>query len=144
MKIKEIMTPDVEVAAPDDTVRTAAQLMADTGAGVLPVCDGERLVGMITDRDIAVRAVAEGKSPDQCQVRDVMTEEVQYALEDDDVAAVAHAMSEWQVRRLPILNARKELVGIVSIGDLALEGGDRDLAAEAVEGVVEPSGEHRQ
>lgn len=144
MKISEIMTLDVAIAAPDDTIQTAAQLMADGGVGALPVCDGNRLIGMITDRDIAVRAVAEGKAPDGCSVRDVMTDDLNYALEDDDVQAVAQKMGQWQVHRLPVLDREKQLVGIVSLGDLALEGGDRKSTANATKGIVQPTGRHEQ
>lgn len=144
MKVKEIMTLDVEVAAPDDTVLTAAKMMADTGAGVLPVCDGEKLVGMVTDRDIAIRAVAEGKAPDQCNVRDVMTEDVNYILEDADVTEAAQKMGEWQVHRLPVLDREKQLVGIVSLGDVALETDERKIMAKAVEGIVQPTGKREQ
>ncbi|HWB48002.1 MAG TPA: CBS domain-containing protein [Stellaceae bacterium] len=144
MKVSDIMTVDVEVTAPDDTVRTAAQLMADTGAGVLPVCDGERLVGMVTDRDIAVRAVAQGKSPEQCAVRDVMTPDVNYAMAEDDIENVARKMGEWQVHRLPVLNREKRLVGIVSVGDIVLESGDKKVTAGAMQGIVQPTGKHEQ
>lgn len=120
MKVSEIMTPDVEVARPDDTLETAAELMRDTDAGAVPVCDAGRLVGMLTDRDIAVRAVAEGKSPHACVVREVMSEPVRFASADDEVADVAVKMAEWQVRRLPVLDHDKMLVGIVSLTDIAL------------------------
>lgn len=144
MKVGEIMTLEVETAAPDDTIRTAAQIMADGGIGVLPVCDGERLVGVITDRDIAVRAVAEGKAPDACSVRDVMTEDLNYVFEDDEVQSAARKMGEWQVHRLPVLNSDKRLVGIVAFGDLALEAQDRDSTATAAQGIVQPTGRHEQ
>jgi CBS domain-containing protein len=138
MKVSEIMTPDVEVAAPDDTVETAARMMSDTGAGVLPVCDGERLIGMVTDRDITVRAVAAGRSPSGCVVREVMTDEVNYALDDEDVGEVACKMAEWQVRRLPVLDHDHKLVGIVSLGDIALEGKDPDNVARAEHWIAQP------
>jgi CBS domain-containing protein len=144
MKVSEIMTLDVDTAAPEDTIQTAAQLMADGGVGVLPVCDGSRLVGMITDRDIAVRAVAEGKSPGECAVREVMTDDLNFAYEDDDVKSVAQKMGEWQVHRLPVLGRDKQLVGIVSLGDLALEGQDRKATAKAAQGIVQPTGKHEQ
>lgn len=144
MKVKEIMTMDVEATTPDDDLQTAAQLMADSGAGVLPVCDGERLVGMITDRDIAVRGTAEGKAPQQCNVRDVMTEDVKFIFEDEEVSDAAKKMGEWQVRRLPVLDRNKQMVGIVSLGDVALETEERGKVAEAVEGIVQPTGKHEQ
>jgi CBS domain-containing protein len=140
MKVGEIMTPDVEIAAPEDTIQTAAQMMADSGIGVLPVCDGNRLVGMITDRDIAVRAVAEGKPPGGCAVREVMTEDLNYAFEDEEVESIAKKMGEWQVHRLPVLDRGKQLVGIVSLGDLALEVENREATAQAVSGIAQPAG----
>ncbi|HEX3881029.1 MAG TPA: CBS domain-containing protein [Stellaceae bacterium] len=144
MKVSEIMTLEVAVAAPDDTVQTAAQIMADGGIGVLPVCDGTRLVGMITDRDITVRAVAEGRPPAECSVRDVMTEDLNYAFEDDEVRSVAQKMGQWQVHRLPVLDREKQVVGIVSLGDLVLEEQGGESAAGAVRGIVEPTGRHEQ
>jgi CBS domain-containing protein len=141
MKVSEIMTPDVEVAGPDDTVETAARMMSDTGAGALPVCDGERLIGMVTDRDITIRAVAEGKSPSGCVVREVMTEDVNYAFEDEDVGDVACKMAEWQVRRLPVLDHDRKLIGIVSLGDIALEGKEPDSVARAEHWIAQPGGE---
>ena len=96
------MTLEVETAAPDDTVQTA-----DGGIGILPVCNGNRLVGMITDRDIAVRAVAEGKAPGECSVRDVMMEDLNYALADDEVQSVAQKMGQWRVYRLPVARPRQ-------------------------------------
>jgi CBS domain-containing protein len=144
MKVSELMTLDVETAAPEDTVQTAAQMMADGGVGVLPVCDGSRLVGMITDRDITVRAVAEGRAPDECSVKDVMTEDLNYAFEDDEVQSVAQKMGQWQVHRLPVLDREKQLVGIVSLGDLALQGHDRKSTANAAKGIAQPTGRHEQ
>jgi CBS domain-containing protein len=118
--IDEVMTTDVTVVGPEDTLQEAAQLMADLDVGALPVCDGERLLGMVTDRDIVIRAVAEGRSGDTA-VSEVMTEEVLYATEDQSVAEVMHQMSEAQVRRIPVIDSDRKLVGIVSLGDLALE-----------------------
>ena len=131
MKISEVMTPDVEVIRPDDTLRTAAQMMADIDAGVLPVCDGERLVGMVTDRDITVRAVAAGCDPEQTPISDVMSDELRYCSEDDETEGVSRKMAEWHVRRLPVLDRDKRLVGIVSLGDLAI-GGAEDESREAL------------
>lgn len=142
MKVDEIMTRDVEVANPGDTLQTAARLMADIDAGALPVGENDRLVGVITDRDITVRGVAEGLDPTQATVRDVMTEEIRYCFEDDPVERVSNKMSEWQVRRLPVLNQDKRLVGIVSLGDIVVEAPEKEPAREALEGVSQPgSGE---
>src|ERR687883_714396 len=112
MRVSEAMTRDVRVASPEQSIREAARIMAEIDAGVMPVREGDRLVGMITDRDIAVRAVAEGKGPDT-PIREVMTEDVKYCFEDDDTGDVARNMAEIQVRRLPVLTREKRLVGIV-------------------------------
>src|SRR4051812_49860114 len=123
MKVSEAMTRDVCVARPDLSIQEAAKLMADIDAGVLPVGENDRLVGMITDRDIALRAVAQGKGP-QTAVRKVMTSDVRYCFEDEDTD-VARNMGDQQVRRLPVVNRDKRLVGILSLGDLAVaEGAD--------------------
>ena len=119
MKIKEVMTQDVALADPEMTIADAARMMVRCDAGALPVGEDERLVGMITDRDIAVRAVAKDL-PCDTPVRDVMSKEVLYCFEDEDVEKVADNMGEQQVRRLPVLDRDKRLVGIVSLGDLSL------------------------
>jgi CBS domain-containing protein len=142
MKIREAMTPDVRVANPDETIQQAARLMASLDAGVLPVGENDRLVGMITDRDIAIRAIAEGKGPD-AKVRDVMSKDVKYCYEDQDVNEVTRDMADLQVRRLPVLNRDKRLVGIVSLGDIAISP-DNERAADALSGISRPGGEHTQ
>jgi CBS domain-containing protein len=142
MRVAEIMTRDVRVARPDQSIQEAARMMADVDAGIMPVGEGDRLVGMITDRDIAVRAVAEGKGP-QTQVREVMSPEVKYCFEDEDTDAVARNMAEIQVRRLPVVNRDKRLVGIISLGDLAVTEGAHP-AGEAVSGISQPGGQHSQ
>jgi CBS domain-containing protein len=143
MKVSELMTPDVQTVKPDQAIREAAQFMLREDAGAMPVCDGERLVGMVTDRDIAVRAVAEGLGPDT-PVSQVMTEEALFCWEDDDVEEVALKMSDAQVRRFPVVSRDSQrLVGIVSLGDLSQ--GDHDEAAHvALDGITEPGGEHNQ
>lgn len=141
MKISDVMTPDVEVIGPDDTLRTAAQMMADIDAGTLPVCDGERLVGMVTDRDITVRAVAAGCDPEATPVRNVMSEEPRYCFEDDDVEEVSKKMASWHVRRLPVLDRDKRLVGIVSLGDLVVGGAEEEGKAALKEISEAPSTE---
>ena len=139
MKVRDIMTRDVRVANPDQTIREAAQMMAELDAGALPVGEQDRLVGMITDRDIAVRAVAHGKSPDT-RVRDVMTDDVKYCFDDDDVEDVARNMADIQVRRLPVVNRDKRLVGIVAIADIAASE-EPEVVGEAVSGISESSGQ---
>jgi CBS domain-containing protein len=142
MQVREAMSDDVRIASPNQTIRDAAILMAKIDAGSLPVGDDDRLVGMITDRDIAIRAIALGKGPDT-PVRDVMSQDVKYCFEDDDVGEVAQNMADIKVRRLPVLNKSKRLVGIVSLGDLALSDGPAN-AGEALCGISEPGGEHSQ
>ncbi len=122
MKVSELMTSDVEIVQPDDTLHTAAKMMADLDTGALPVGENDKLVGMITDRDITIRAVAEGRDPDQTKVRDAMSEHIRFCFEDEDTQEVSRKMSEWAVRRLPVLNRDKRLVGIVSLGYLATGG----------------------
>lgn len=142
MKISEVMTRDVRTVRPDQTAKEAASFMLSEDAGSMPVSDNGRLVGMITDRDIAVRGVARGYGPDT-PVRELMTDEIVCAREDDDVDDVASKMSDAQVRRIPVIDDKEQLCGIVSLGDLAREA-DEDCAAEALQGVSEPGGEHQQ
>ena len=142
MKVSRAMTRDVRVASPDQTLREVARIMADLDAGVVPVGEDDRLVGMVSDRDIAIRGVAEGRGPD-ATVRDVMTPDVRYCFEDEDVQDVACIMAENQVRRLPVLNRDKRLIGIISLGDVAVMQGP-DAASAALGGVSEPGGQHSQ
>src|ERR671918_2313747 len=118
MRVSEAMTRDVRVANPGQTIRDVAKIMAEIDAGAVPVGENDRLVGMITDRDIAIRAVAAGKGPDT-PVREVMSEEVKYCFDDEDLEHVAQNMSDIQMRRLPVVNRDKRLVGIVSLGDVS-------------------------
>ena len=136
------MTRDVYISSPDETIQAAALAMAGIDAGVLPVADKDRLVGMITDRDIAIRGVAEGKSP-HTKVRDVMTTDVKYCFDDQDLEEVSLNMGDIQVRRLPVVDRRKRLVGILSLGDVAAVDGNR-VAGEALSLVSRPGGEHTQ
>jgi CBS domain-containing protein len=142
MKVSEIMSRDVQVAAPDVSIKEAARIMANMDAGAVPVGEEEQLVGMITDRDIAVRAVAEGKSPDT-PVRDVMSTDILYCFQDDDIEQVARNMAEMKVRRLPVVDRHKRLVGIVSFGDVA-KGVKSNLAGEAIADLSRPGGPHTQ
>jgi CBS domain-containing protein len=142
MKIGNVMSRDVQLIKPDDTIGNAAALMKKIDAGLLPVTEDDKLVGMITDRDIAIRGVAEGKGPD-AKVRDAMSPEVRYCFEDEDVAHVAENMAELQVRRLPVMNRDKRLVGIVSLADLAIEG-SLPKTAKALHGISQPGGQHNQ
>lgn len=142
MRVSEAMTRDVRVATPGQSIRDVAKIMAEIDAGSMPVGENDRLVGMITDRDIAIRAVAHGKGP-ETPVRDVMSKEVKYCFEDEDLEHVAKNMGDIQVRRLPVVNRDKRLVGIVSLGDIA-QNEDRETTGEATAGVSQPGGPHRQ
>jgi len=142
MKVSDVMTREVQTVRPDQPVQEAASFMLNADAGSVPVTEGDRLLGMITDRDIAVRAVAKGYGP-ETPVRDVMTNDVICARDSDDVADAATKMSEAQVRRLPVVDSDERLCGIVSLGDLAREA-DNDCAGEALEGVSQPGGQHQQ
>ena len=142
MKISDVMTTDVETVSADQTAQDAAKFMLRAEAGSIPVCDGDKVIGMITDRDIAVRGVAEGRGPDT-PIRDLMTDGIVCAREDDDVQDVAAKMSEAQVRRLPVLDGNDRLCGIVSLGDLSRQT-DGGSASQALEGVSQPGGRHEQ
>ena len=142
MKVNEVMTRNVCVASPRMSIGKAAQLMAECDAGILPVGEEDRLVGMISDRDIAIRAVARGKSHDT-PVREVMSHEVLYCFDDEDIDDVARNMADQQVRRLPVVNRDKRLVGIVSLGDLSLHS-RAEHAGETIAAISRPGGRHDQ
>jgi CBS domain-containing protein len=140
MQVSELMTRPVECVRPGDTLKAAARKMRDLNIGPLPVCGEEdRLVGMLTDRDLAVRAVAEGWDPKRKHVSDAMSEGIVYCFEDQDVDEAAQLMREHQIRRLIVLNRDRRLVGIVSLGDLAVETGNEHLAGRTLEEISEPS-----
>jgi len=142
MKVKHIMTRDVVVASPADSICEAARRMAECDAGALPVGEEDRLVGVITDRDIAIRAVAHRLSPDT-PVGQVMSQEVLYCFDEEEVEDVARNMAAQQIRRLPVVNRDKRLVGIISLGDLAVHGKAK-ATADAVAGISRPGGRHDQ
>ena len=142
MRISDVMTREVATVRPDQTAREAATFMLNSDAGSIPVTEGDRLIGMITDRDIAIRGVAKGHGPDT-PVRDIMTSGIVCARQDDSVEDVASKMSEAQVRRLPVIDDSEKLVGIVSLGDLSRET-DGETAHHALEGVSAPGGQHQQ
>jgi CBS domain-containing protein len=142
MLVNEAMTIDVKIANPKQTIRDAARMMAQIDVGVLPVGENDRLVGMITDRDIAVRAVAAGKGP-ETPIREIMTEEVKYCFEDDELDDITENMADIKVRRLPVLDRDKRLVGILSLADVALANGAGSVGS-ALCGISEPGGEHSQ
>lgn len=142
MRVKDAMSREVQIVAAETSIREAARAMADWDVGALPVAAGDRLAGMVTDRDIAIRAIAAGKGPDTT-VGEVMTYEVMYCHEDDDIANVCENMADIQVRRLPVVNGDKRLVGIVSLADIA-NLADAERAGEALEGITRPSALHNQ
>src|SRR5687767_4444859 len=142
MKVREAMTNEVRVTSPGRSICEAARMMAEIDAGVLPVGENDRLVGMITDRDIAVRAVAQEKPP-TTKVREVMSREVLYCFDDQDLDDVARNMSDVKVRRLPVVNREKRLVGIVSLGDLS-KAESAATTGQAVADITTPGGAHSQ
>ena len=142
MKIRDVMTRDVQTVAPDQTAQEAAAFMLREDAGSMPVSDNGKLIGMITDRDIAIRGVAKGYGPDT-QVRELMSDDLVCARIDDDIEEIAMRMSEAQVRRLPVLDENEQLCGIVSLGDLSRET-DGEVAHHALEGVSAEGDQHNQ
>lgn len=141
MLVRDAMTRDARVVNPQDTIQAAARLMSKLDTGFLPVGAGDRLVGMITDRDIAIRAIGEGRGPDT-PVAEAMTSDVKYCFEDEDVEAACQSMGDLQVRRLPVLNRDKRLVGIVALGDVARTADGS--AGAALAQISQPGGEHTQ
>lgn len=138
MQVRDVMTEHAECISPDASIQDAARRMKQLNVGPLPVCENDRLVGIITDRDIVVRGVCEGCDPERTEVREVMTPHITYCFEDQDIEEAAELMREQKIRRLAVLNRQKRLVGIVSLGDLAVDSGDEHLAWETLERVSEP------
>lgn len=143
MRVSEAMTREVKICTPGLSIQEAAHTMAAADVGALPVGENDRLIGMITDRDIAVRGVAQGKGPDT-PVREIMSEHIEYCYEDEDLERVAQGMASVRVRRLPVVNREKRLVGILSLGDVARMEAQPNVIAEAVAEVSTPGGPHRQ
>lgn len=142
MKVKDIMSREVTVASPNDTLQEVARTMQRLDVGSLPVSESDRLVGMVTDRDIAVRAVGEGLPP-SAPISQAMSGEVKYAFDDEDVDEVAQNMADLQVRRLPVVNRDKRLVGIISLGDIARAAKPKEVG-ETLREVSQPGGQHSQ
>ena len=142
MKVHEVMTRNVQTVRPDQQAHEAASFMLSADTGSIPVTEGDKLIGMITDRDIAVRGIAKGHGPETL-VRDLMSNDVVCARHDEDVEEAANRMSEAQVRRLPVIDEQEKLCGIVSLGDLSQQGAD-NAAEQALEGVTQPGGQHQQ
>lgn len=141
MKVRDIMTSNVRCIGPETSLKEAATLMNDLDVGALPICDHDRLAGMLTDRDIAVRGVARGCDPGTTHAREAMTEGIVFVYDDQDVGEAARLFETKQIRRLPVLNHQKKMVGIVSIGDLAVNAGEA-LGGEALKEVSQPSHAH--
>jgi CBS domain-containing protein len=139
MIVRDIMTRDVEVVHPDSMLQEAAGKMKSLDVGSLPVCDNRRLLGVVTDRDITIRAVAAGHDPKSTKVRNAMTPELIYCYEDESLSEAAKLMERHQIRRLPILDREKQLVGIVALGDLAVETGNEKLSGTVLEEISEPA-----
>src|SRR5437588_39806 len=139
MKLKDILTKDPQVISPDAMICEAGRIMKECDVGMLPVCDGQRLVGAITDRDLAIRAIAEGHDPLKTKVRDVMTPGICWCFEDQSLEEVAGLMEEKRIRRIAVLNRKKRLIGIASLGDFAMRSKDEHLTEELLEGVSQPA-----
>jgi CBS domain-containing protein len=138
MQLKDIMTTEVRVIPADATVQDAAKKMDDENVGALPVCDGERMIGIVTDRDIVIRSTSVGQEPSKVTVRDVMTAPVTYGLDDQSVEDAASIMKRNYVRRLPVLDHDHRLVGMVTADDLMISGPDRaGIAAEVFQSISE-------
>lgn len=139
MELRDIMTRNVEVVNGNASLKEAATKMKKLDVGLIPVCDGDRLKGLLTDRDITIRATADGRDPSKTKVNEVMSTDIAYCLEDQTVDEAVILMEARQIRRLPILNQDKQLVGIVSLADIAVHVGDRDLTGETLEEISEPA-----
>lgn len=139
MIVRDIMSRDVEVIHPDGVIQEAAEKMKTLNVGSLPVCNNRRLLGMVTDRDITIRAVAAGLDPQSTKVSDTMTPELIYCFEDEPILEAAKLMERYQIRRLPILSREKYLVGIVALGDLAVDTGNERLSGAVLEEISEPA-----
>lgn len=140
MLVRESMTKDVELGSPGMTLMEAARKMRDGDFGVLPIGENDRLVGLVTDRDIVVRGIAEGRDPEDTEVREVMSTEVLYCYEDQSLDEVLDNLSDNQIRRLPVLNRQKRLVGILSLGDIAQYGNNSGRTEETLSRISEPPG----
>jgi len=143
MELRDLMTRDVEVVSGGASIKEAAAKMRSLNIGLVPVCDGDRLQGLLSDRDITIRATADGRDPTKTKVAEVMSTDIAYCLEDQEVEDAVSLMEARQIRRLPILDQEKRLVGIVSLGDIAVHSGDRDLAGETLQEISEPAAPKR-
>jgi CBS domain-containing protein len=138
MQVADVMSRNIEIITPDISLMDAANKMKKLDCGFLPIGENDRLVGMITDRDITIRAIADGKNPKKTTVRDAMTEDVKYCFESDDIKNAGKIMSENQIRRLVVLNKDKRAVGVCSIGDLVVKSHENEFAGEILEHISQP------
>jgi CBS domain-containing protein len=143
MHVSEVMTRHVEVIDSDAPLKEAASKMKTLDVGLIPVCDGDKLRGLLTDRDITVRGVAEGYDPSKTRVADIMSTDLAYCFEDDEIDAALNLMEKRQIRRLPVISRQKQLVGIVSLGDLAVHTGQKARVGETLEEVSQPASPKR-
>lgn len=143
MEVRQLMSKKVRITAPTENLQTAARLMAEADVGALPVGENDRLIGMVTDRDIVVRGLGTGRDPSKTSIRDVMSDGIDYCFEYEDVDQVATKMAQLQVRRLPVLNRERRLVGIVSLGDISRKA-ENQISGSALRRVSEPTGPARQ
>jgi CBS domain-containing protein len=143
MKVREAMTREVEIIHPNATLAEAAEKMRDLNVGPLPVCDGTTVLGMVTDRDITIRGTAAGHDPESTKVRDVMTPDIQFVYDDQDVDDAAKLMAEKQIRRVVVLNRDKRLTGILAMADIAVDANDDKLSGKTLESISEPAHPNR-
>ncbi|KQT36081.1 CBS domain-containing protein [Methylophilus sp. Leaf414] len=137
MLISQIMTPEVIVASPNDTLRSAARTMLEHDLGILPICENDELIGMLSDRDITIRAVARGLSLDDTRISQLLGTEARYVFDDQTVEEAAQEMKQFQIRRLPVLDRENQLVGIISLADIVMT--DETAATEALAGISQPA-----
>ena len=142
-KLRDIMTRDVEIIAPKATVQEAAKKMQDLNVGALPVCDGDKLTGMLTDRDLVMRVLAEGRNPKTVTVSEAISKDVVFCFEDDGVDKASQLMAQHQIRRLPVMSSTKRLVGIVTLGDVAVHGKNSEASGDVLQQVSIPARPNR-
>ena len=142
-KLRDIMTRNVEIIAPKATVQEAAKKMQDLNVGALPVCDGDKLTGMITDRDLVMRVLAEGRNPKTVTVSEAISKDVVFCFEDDGVDKASQLMAQHQIRRLPVMSSTKRLVGIVTLGDVAVHGKNSEASGDVLQQVSIPARPNR-
>ena len=138
MKVREIMTPDVQCIGPEENLVDAAALMRQLDVGVLPVCEADELLGIVTDRDIVVRCIADGRDAKLCRVRDAMSDDVVCVTDDDTIEHVVRILEKHQIRRAPVVNRDQKLIGIISLGDIAVDA-SASLSGDALKDISQPA-----